>query len=140
MCEEKLIRETARLEAEIFSDAWSENSIRETASQPHAVIFGEWEGDSLLGYLIFYFVIDEGEITRIAVAPGNRRQGVGGRLLRQADEFCAEHGIRRMLLDVRESNVSAREFYARHGFSQDGIRKKFYTNPQEDAILMSRKL
>lgn len=140
MHEEKLIREAVRLEAEIFSDAWSENSIRETASQPHAVIFGEWEGDSLLGYLIFYFVMDEGEIARIAVAPESRRQGAGGRLLRQADAFCAERGIRRMLLDVRESNISAREFYEKHGFSQDGIRKKFYTDPQEDAILMSRKL
>lgn len=129
----------ARLEKAIFSDAWSQNALRETLNQSQAIIFGAWNQKSLAGYVILYYVLDECEIARIAVTPSCRRQGVAGALLLTAEQFCQSKGIKRILLDVRETNTPAIAFYKTKGFQTDGIRKNYYTNPPENAILMSRK-
>lgn len=91
----------------------------------------------LLGYVIFYYVLDEGEIARIATAPAYRRQGVAAKLLGKMRTFSREQEITRWLLDVRMSNEPAIHFYEASGFTRDGVRKNFYANPAEDAILMS---
>ena len=91
----------------------------------------------LLGYVIFYYVLDEGEIARIATSPQHRRQGVAVRLLEKMRAFSYEQNITRWLLDVRISNETAIHFYKAAGFAEDGVRKNFYANPPEDAILMS---
>ncbi len=129
-----------RLEKEIFSDAWSEQGLRETWRQPGAVIFGAWDGDTLAGYAIVYYVLDEAEIMRIAVEDARRRQGAAGQMLLRIKGFCAEKGIGKIFLEVRESNAPAIAFYRKHGFQADGIRKNFYTNPAENAILMSSEV
>ncbi len=69
------LKEVAALEAEIFSDAWSRKGLAETLEQPGAVMFGVWEDEMLAGYVILYFVLDEGEIERIAVRKALRRKG-----------------------------------------------------------------
>ena len=69
-----------------------------------------------------------------------RRQGVAGKLMLALENYCEEHQIVRLLLDVRESNETARNFYTESGFAEDGIRQGFYSNPSEDAVLMSRQL
>lgn len=94
----------------------------------------------LLGYVIFYYVLDEGEIARIATSPQHRRQGVAVRLLEKMRAFSYEQNITRWLLDVRISNETAIHFYKAAGFAEDGVRKNFYANPPEDAILMSCKV
>ena len=91
----------------------------------------------LLGYVIFYYVLDEGEIARIATSPQHRRQGLAVRLLEKMRAFSYEQNITRWLLDVRISNETAIHFYKAAGFAKDGVRKNFYANPPEDAILMS---
>ena len=63
------------------------------------------------GYLILYYVLEEGEIARIAVAPEYRRQGVGARMLLELENLCEDNGISKLLLEVRESNTSAYSFY-----------------------------
>ena len=92
------------------------------------------------GYCIVYFVLDEGEIARIAVDTSCRRQGVGCKILNQVNQICVEKGITRLMLDVRESNESARKFYLSYGFQEDGIRKNFYDMPKEHAVLMSKDI
>lgn len=134
---EEDVAEVARLEAEIFSDAWSESSIRSTLAQRQTILLTAFDDKKLIGYLMLYYVLEESEIARIAVNPDYRRQGVGGRMLLELKDLCADNGISKILLDVRESNASARAFYEEHGFAEDGIRKGFYSTPQEDAILMS---
>ena len=93
-----------------------------------------------VGYCIVYHVLDEGEIARVAVDSSCRRQGVGRKILDQVSDICAEKGVTRLLLDVRESNVAARTFYQSYGFQEDGIRKNFYDTPKEHAVLMSKVL
>lgn len=134
------IAAVAALEKEIFSDAWSEKSIRETYEQSHALIIGAWEEETLTGYVIFYYVLDEGEIARIAVAPQCRRKGVAARLFTGVLKECEKKEITKIMLDVRISNEPAIAFYKKHGFIEDGIRKGFYEQPKEDALLMSKEI
>ena len=152
--QQQYISEIAALESDIFPDPWSEKSIRDTLENPQARIWAiisrqaplcscastaqEHAGKpQLLGYVIFYYVLDEGEIARIATSPQHRRQGVAVRLLEKMRAFSYEQNITRWLLDVRISNETAIHFYKAAGFAKDGVRKNFYANPPEDAILMS---
>ena len=152
--QQQYISEIAALESDIFPDPWSEKSIRDTLENPQARIWAiisrqappcscastapEHAGKpQLLGYVIFYYVLDEGEIARIATSPQHRRQGVAVRLLEKMRAFSYEQNRTRWLLDVRISNETAIHFYKAAGFAEDGVRKNFYANPPEDAILMS---
>ena len=134
------IPEVARLEKEIFPDPWSEGAISETFEQEQTLLLVAYEDRKLIGYLILYFVLAEGEIARIAVIPECRRQGVGARMLLELEDLCEDNGITKLLLDVRESNETAISFYTSYGFVQDGVRRNFYSDPQEDGILMSREI
>lgn len=135
---EKDIAGIAVLEKHVFSDAWTEQSIYETYCQNQAfIVVAECEGE-VVGYCITYYVLDEGEIARIAVSEKVRRQGVGKGIMDFICEWCKENQIERLLLDVRESNVGARAFYQQYGFAEDGIRKNFYEKPRENAVLMSK--
>ena len=131
------IETVAALESEIFSDSWSAKSIKETYENKAALILGAYQNDALIGYVIFYYVLDEGEIARIAVSPSHRRQGVAEEIFAGLLDFCKENNIERILLDVRISNEPAIAFYRKSGFADDGIRKNFYENPKEHALLMS---
>lgn len=137
---EQDIADIARLERNIFSDGWSISAIRETWRQPCTLVAGAIRGRRLVGYAILYYMAGEGEIARIATDPSARRQGAAGSLLVYLKDFCWKKGCERLLLDVRESNAAARAFYKKYGFTEDGIRKKFYTNPVENAILMSCRI
>lgn len=134
------IEKIAVLEKEVFSDAWTSKGISETYGQSQAVIAVADSSGELAGYCIVYYVMDEGEIARIAVNENMRRQGVGRGLLDYVCVCCKAKKIERLLLDVRESNVGARAFYQQYGFTEDGIRKNFYENPKENAVLMSKML
>lgn len=140
IAKEQEIEEIARLEQEIFPDPWSLTALRDTWNQKQAQILGAWLDGQMAGYVIVYFAADESEIARIAVDEKFRRQGVAGALLDEMERVLAGKGIVRLMLDVRKSNAAALRFYLSRGFKEDGVRKNFYTNPIEDAILMSRRL
>lgn len=129
----------AELEQSAFPDPWSLKSIQETLMQEHYLKLGAWREGNLEGYLLFSYVMDEGEIIRVAVAPEMRRIGVATALLLELERLCVEKQIAKVMLDVRAHNEAARAFYLANGFEQDGIRKNFYVDPSEDAILMSRR-
>lgn len=131
------IEAVASMEAAVFPDPWSAKSIKDTYEQTTACILGAYQEGTLIGYVIFYYVLDEGEIARIAVSPSHRRQGVADQIFAGLLGFCAEKEIERILLDVRISNEPAIAFYRKSGFADDGIRKNFYDNPKEHALLMS---
>ncbi len=136
---EQEISQVAALEKDIFSDPWSSQGIRETFEQNQARIVGAFADGRMAGYLIVYYVLDEAEIARIAVNQEYRRLGVAGELMRWLLAFLDEQGLTRILLDVRESNLAARTFYEKWNFQVDGIRKRYYQNPEESAVLMSRE-
>ena len=130
----------AEMEHQIFADAWSEKSVLDTINQKNTICLAAEKAGRLVGYLLAYAAADEAEIARIAVTEEFQRQGAGRALILGLETVCEENKIEKLLLDVRESNETARTFYAEMGFQEDGIRKRFYENPQEDGILMSREL
>ena len=137
---EKDIAQIAELEKKIFSDPWTSQGIYDTFCQKQAFIAVAEQDEKVVGYSIIYYVLDEGEIARIAVDETVRRQGVGRGILDYVCEWCKKENVKRLLLDVRESNASARAFYEQYGFIVDGIRKNFYKGPNENAVLMSKAL
>ena len=131
----------AAIERAAFSDPWSLRSFRE-ALDSGSVYFACARSDagSVLGYVVAWFVADQGEIANIAVAPDQRGQGVGRALLDAALGEAATRGIAAVFLEVRDSNQRARELYASRGFEEVGRRRRYYRRPVEDAIVLRRTL
>ena len=127
----------AEMEHQLFSDAWSEKSVLDTLGLPNTVCLTAEKVGRIVGYVLAYTAADEAEIARIAVAQEFQRQGAARTLMKELSDICAQKEVKKLLLDVRESNAAARALYVACGFKEDGIRQRFYENPQEDAILMS---
>jgi len=119
---------------------WPEESLVESLSWPGAVaLIAETEG-IVTGFIIGRQVADEAEILNVAVASSERRRGQGRELLNAALEEFRSRGIRRVFLEVRESNVIAITFYTKQGFAKTGRRGGYYREPEEAAVVMGRKL
>lgn len=130
----------AALEAQNFSDAWSLRVLEETYEQKEASILAALTDSGIAGYCIEYTVLDETEIARIATDEAHRRMGIGSALIQYLMEKARKTKCTRILLDVRKSNLSARTFYEKQGFGEDGVRKNYYDTPKEDAVLMSYRV
>ena len=98
------------------------------------------EGEEILGHCVLFRVLDEGEITSLTVRQDLRGKGIGTLFLRTLLDYLRKDGSKIAYLDVRESNTPARKLYQKCGFSELGIRKRFYANPTEDAIGMGIEL
>lgn len=98
------------------------------------------DGGELAGLIVISAVAGEAELLNFAVAPPQRRKGVGAALLAEGIGHAAAAGARRVWLEVRASNQVAINFYLRNGFRVSGRRPAYYANPLEDAILLARDL
>ena len=125
--------ELARLELLCFADPWSREALQEELSNPCAHFIVALNGDTVMGYLGCHHIADEGFVTNIAVFPDYRRHGVGRTLVQAA----LSEPITRLALEVRASNTAAIAMYRSLGFTEDGVRPRFYAHPTEDAILYS---
>ena len=125
----------ARLEKLCFFEPWSRNSL-ELLLTDNAVGYAVIDGGHVLAYGGMMTVLDEGQITNIAVDPEHRRRGYGGMIVGALIEFAAANGIENISLEVRESNVAAIALYTSFGFEGRGVRKNFYRSPAENAIVM----
>ena len=137
--EEADLGSVARIEASIFSKPWSEEGFRDSLKLPNTVYLVAEQDGSIAGYIGMLCVLDEGEITNVAVAEGFRRQGIGERLLSSLLQAGRKEGVDSFTLEVRESNSSARRLYRKLGCQEEGIRRNFYEKPTEDAILMWKR-
>ena len=126
----------ASLEAEIFSQPWSENAFLDSLCLPDTIFLVAEESGVIQGYIGMYLAADEGEITNVAVNPACRRRGIGEGLLTEMKKRAADHKIARIVLEVRVSNEGAIRLYEKQGFSSVGIRRGFYEFPREDARIM----
>ena len=97
------------------------------------------ESGQVLGFCSFWRVIDELHVNNLAVAPAHRRQGIGAQLLRAVLAEGVRLGARRATLEVRRSNEVARVLYERLGFAAAGVRREYYSNPIEDALVLWRE-
>jgi ribosomal-protein-alanine N-acetyltransferase len=129
------------IESASFGDPWSLDAFRDLVDHPRAKMEVAIDAEGgVLGYAIAWYVADESEIANIAVAPNARRRGVGAMLLDRILRAAAEFGAQSVFLEVRESNEEARKLYGARGFEIAGRRVKYYRKPDEDALIMRRKL
>jgi len=93
-------------------------------------------GGEIVGFCSFWRVLDELHINNLAVMPAHRRTGVATALLSGVLGDGARLGAKRATLEVRHSNISAQRLYERFGFTVEGVRRRYYTNPVEDALVL----
>lgn len=128
----------SKLENTCFSTPWSERSIREELTNPWAFWLTAMEGENLLGYIGIQFGLDGGDIMTIATNPEYRGRGIGKRLVEAAVELLKGKSLGYLTLEVRPSNLPAIALYESLGFREVGRRKKYYRDPVEDALLMTK--
>ena len=126
------------IEKENFSLPWSEKSFLESMAREDTIFLTALVDNRVAGYLGCYCIAGTGEITNVAVHASYRRKGVGGMLLEKLYEEGAGLDTLEFFLEVRESNEAAIGLYSRQGFVKEGIRKNFYEQPVENAIIMWR--
>ena len=133
--------QAAEIERLCFSDPWSEKMLAEHLANPCSLTLAA-VGDTgrLLGYVGLLAVVDEGYITNVAVRPDCRRQGVAAALLDALEAQGKERELAFLTLEVRQSNAPARALYEKLGYLQAGLRRSYYENPREDAIIMTKTL
>ena len=127
-----------KLEKECFSLPWSEEQCRAALAQSSFAAYGLVENSILLAYVSFYHTDREMEIVNLAVSPHYRRRGAGRQILSILLQACAKMGIEKVSLEVRFTNIPARSLYAGVGFVQTGLRKKYYPDTGEDALILTR--
>ena len=135
------------IEQEAFSEPWTRGMFEaELLGNPFSRFLGAFchgempPAKRLLGYICYWVVFDELRLMNLAVRPDHRRQGIASHLVRHAVEEGIAHGTTRALLEVRAGNRLAQKLYQTLGFQQYGRRRAYYTNPNEDAILMQLQL
>ena len=92
---------------------------------------------SIVGFLGMWYAADQAHIVSVGVADGYRRRGIGELLLIAAVEHATARETETITLEVRKSNAAARALYAKYGFIEQGIRKKYYSDNREDAVIMT---
>lgn len=133
------VSQIARLEAQCFSDPWSEKSIASELENPLSLWLVAEENGQVFGYVGSQTVLDESDMMNIAVDPRFRRQGIARALIETLIAELAKMGSRCLRLEVRVSNENARALYERMGFQQLGLRKNYYHNPKEDALILGKE-
>lgn len=136
------VDEVAAIEAACFSTPWSCNAFADAVDSENYEYIVALDGNdgSVAAYAGMQVVLDEAEITNIAVAERYRRRGIAGKLLEGLVTLCLRRDVKYLHLEVRESNTAARSLYEKCGFEIDGMRKNFYQKPTENAVLMTKLL
>ena len=126
------------IEQQSFSVPWSLDSIEtELLNEDKKLYYVIEDTNGVVGYAGAWIVYDEGQITNIAIRPSARRQGFGAKLTSALIEECFKRGMHEIFLEVRISNLSALSLYRQLGFTVKGMRKNYYSEPKEDAYIMS---
>lgn len=131
-------KEIFAIEMECFSVPWSLDSIEtELLNEDKKLYYVIEDTNGVVGYAGAWLVYDEGQITNIAIRPSARRQGFGAKLTSALIEECFKRGMHEIFLEVRIFNLSALSLYRQLGFTVKGMRKNYYSEPKEDAYIMS---
>jgi [ribosomal protein S18]-alanine N-acetyltransferase len=130
------------IEKQSFAAPWSKRIFRETMSFPLSfnIVIRKGVDNTVVGYANFYVIGNEVQVLNIAVSPEWRKKGYAAKLLGHAIETLSVRKAEDFFLEVRPSNVDAIRLYEGFGFKKVGIRKKYYTETNEDAIVMHLKV
>ncbi|MGI5985837.1 MAG: ribosomal protein S18-alanine N-acetyltransferase [Oscillospiraceae bacterium] len=131
------IDEIESIENDCFPLPWKRRDLENQMNADNCIFLAAVDdNDSVMGYVGLMFVLDEGYISNIAVAPEYRRRGIAGSLIKALVERT-KNKLAFLTLEVRESNAPAISLYKKHGFKAVGLRKNYYEKPKENALLMT---
>lgn len=143
--------QAAQIEQLCFTDPWSAQAFLDSLALPYTCFLAaevpeekkaveSCEKWKLVGYCGSYISYDEAEIVNVAVTKNERKKGIGRQMLMELLGNNAARGVTAFTLEVRVSNVPAIALYQSLGFQIEGIRRRFYENPVEDAYVMGKRL
>ncbi|XXQ68232.1 ribosomal protein S18-alanine N-acetyltransferase [Neisseriaceae bacterium B1] len=127
----------AALDAQCNPNPWTASQFQAALNAPHDTVLVAQQSQHIVGFIVWQRLFDEIELHLIATAPNLRRQGIASLLLAQLFQAACEHQVTRVLLEVRQSNQRAQDFYVAHGFQVCGQRKNYYGGT-ENAVLMEK--
>ena len=133
------VSQVAELEKLCFSDPWSENSVSSELNNPLSLWLVAVDGERVAGYVGSQSVMGESDMMNIAVHPDYRRRGLAEMLVAELVTALKNAGNTCLTLEVRASNAPAIALYEKTGFSQIGLRKNYYRNPREDALILRKE-
>lgn len=123
----------------VGADGWSEGAFRSEAEKDNGIVLYIEGNGHIAALMSGYTAVGEADITSVAVSPEHRRKGLAGRLI-EAFESLLPEDTESIFLEVRESNSGAIALYEKYGFERLSVRKNFYTDPRENAVVMQKKL
>ncbi|MBP2666033.1 MAG: rimI [Firmicutes bacterium] len=125
------------VEFDSFLTPWSRTAFEEELTQNRLAryIVAEEDGN-IVGYAGTWLVINEAHVTNVAVSGQHRREGIGRLLMEKLMELARDSGMDSMTLEVRVTNAAARHLYQQMGFVEAGIRKNYYSETKEDALIL----
>ena len=133
------VSQVAELEKLCFSDPWSENSVASELSNKLSYWLVALEGERVAGYVGSQTVMGETDMMNIAVHPDFRRRGIAEELVNALVDGLKNMDSHCLTLEVRTSNAPAIALYEKLGFQQIGLRKNYYRNPREDALILRKE-
>ena len=133
------VAQVAALEAICFADPWSEKSVASELTNPLSLWLVALDDDRVAGYVGSQSVMGESDMMNVAVHPDYRRQGIAEKLCLSLVEALRGKGNHSLTLEVRASNAPAKALYEKLGFQQVGLRKNYYRNPREDALILRKE-
>lgn len=119
-----------------LKESFSKGAFLKELSNPIAKYLVLKSNDVIVGFIGVWTILDEGHIMDIAVHPQYRNKGIGSLLLEFLISKLESFGLKSMTLEVRASNIVAKALYKKYGFEEEGVRKGYYSNNKEDAIIM----
>lgn len=126
-----------KIEESLFAVPWTREGYFTFLTRENSMFLVVEEKGEILGYCGLLMVLDEGDVTNVAVRGDRQREGIGNFLMESLIRLSREQGIHMIHLEVRAGNETAIRLYERLGFVRDGLRKAYYTDPVEDAVLMT---
>lgn len=123
-----------------FSSPWSRSSYEQELNNSLARYFVAKLDNKIVGFVGTWIIVDESHITNVAVHPDYRKLGIASKLIEEMISYCDKQNCTAYTLEVRAGNKPAISLYEKHGFKIDGVRKEYYQDNKEDALLMWRRI
>ncbi|MDO4536087.1 MAG: ribosomal protein S18-alanine N-acetyltransferase [Clostridium perfringens] len=130
------IDDVVEISKESFPISWSKDSFINEIKNPLAHYLVAMTDDRVIGFVGVWIIVGEANITNIAVSNSFRGKGIGNLLMENIMKLCKENDTKDMNLEVRASNIKAQNLYEKFGFIKESVRKKYYEDNKEDAIIM----
>ena len=123
-----------------FNDGWSEQMLLSAFDTREFFVLGAFVEKELTGVVTYSLAVDTADIEDIVTKKSQRRKGIGLELLTRAEKAVVEKGVSKIFLEVRETNIPAISLYEKAGYKRLSVRKKYYSDTGEAAVLMTKQI